>query len=279
MASAFLFLLFPDGRLPSGRWCPVAWAVGLTGSLALSMVPFRAGPLEYFPAIQNPVGVPVLTEAFFFGLMSVYYLVFLLATTSLLVRFRGAYGDERQQLKVVAFTAALVGIEAFAGRWLPGVLHPILSTLLGVAFPVAIAVAILKYRLYDIDRLINRTLVYGLLTALLAGVYAGVVLVLGQLFGGIGAEPPSWAIAVATLAAATLFQPARRRIQQAVDRRFHRRKYNAGKTIELFSVRLRDEVDLDTLSAELLAVVDKTMQPTAVSLWLRPPLQRTRTGS
>jgi hypothetical protein len=131
-------------------------------------------------------------------------------------------------------------------------------------------VAILRYRLYDIDRLINRTVVYGLLTALLAGVYSGVVLVLGQVFGGVGTDPPSWAVAGATLAAAALFQPARRRIQAGVDRRFNRRKYNAAKTIEAYSVRLRDEVDLDTLSAELLGVVDQTMQPTTASLWLRP---------
>ena len=123
--------------------------------------------------------------------------------------------------------------------------------------------------MYDIDRLINRTLVYGLLTVLLGIIYAGIVLTLGQLFGGLGNDPPSWVVAGATLAVAALFQPARRRIQQAVDRRFNRRKYNTAQTIEAFSVRLRDEVDLDTLSAEMLTVVDQTMQPTTASLWLR----------
>jgi hypothetical protein len=124
--------------------------------------------------------------------------------------------------------------------------------------------------LYDIDRLINRTLVYGALTALLGAVYAAAVLVLGQLFGGVGRNPPSWAVAGATLGVAALFQPARRRTQAVVDRRFNRRKYDAAETIQAFSTRLRDQIDLDTLSAELLAVVDQTMEPTRVSLWLRP---------
>ena len=131
--------------------------------------------------------------------------------------------------------------------------------------------AILRYRLYDIDRLISRAVVYATLTAVLGLGYAGAVLALGQLFGGVGERTPSWAVAGATLAVAALFQPARRRIQQAVDLRFNRRKYNTAKTIEAFSTRLRDQIDLDTLSAELLAVVGQTMEPTRVSLWLRPP--------
>ena len=136
--------------------------------------------------------------------------------------------------------------------------------------PVAAGIAILRYRLYDIDRIINRTLVYGLLTALLGAVYAGLVLVLGQLFGGLGAEPPSGAVAGATLAVAALFQPARRRIQQAVDRRFNRRKYNAAKTIEAFSTRLRDQIDLDTLSTEVLAIVGVAAHFLAIGLFAVP---------
>ena len=135
--------------------------------------------------------------------------------------------------------------------------------------PVAAGIAILRYHLYEIDRLINRTLVYGLVTALLGGFYAGLVLLAGQLFGDLGDRPPSWAVAGATLAVAALFQPARHRIQQAVDRRFNRRRYDAARTVEEFSARLRDQVDLSTLSSELLAVVDQTVQPTRASLWLR----------
>ena len=142
-----------------------------------------------------------------------------------------------------------------------------------ILFPVAIANSVIRYRLYDIERLISRTLAYGLLTVLLAGVYASVVLVLGQLFGGgVGGDPPSWAVAGATLAVAALFQPARRRIQAVMDWRFNRGKYDAAKTVEAFSAHLRDQVNLDALSAELLAVADQTMQPTKASLWLRPTL-------
>jgi hypothetical protein len=137
----------------------------------------------------------------------------------------------------------------------------------------AVAVAILRHRLYDIDRLINRTLVYGLLTAILGLLYAGAVLLLGQMFGGVTEGPPSWAVAGATLTVAALFQPARRRIQAVVDRRFNRRKYNASKTVEAFSARLRDEIDLDALSAELLAVAHQTMQPTMATVWLRRSVQ------
>ena len=190
--------------------------------------------------------------------------------------FRRAQGAQRQQLKWIAYAAALAGVAQVASFTFlivfgqPPVAMQMLVICALAAIPVAAAMAILRYRLYDIDRLINRTLVYGLLTALLGGVYAGVVLVLGQAFGGLRGEPPSWAVTGATLAVAALFQPARHRIQATVDRRFNRRHYDAATTIEAFSVRLRDEVQLDRIAAELLGVVDQTLQPTTASLWLWP---------
>ena len=192
------------------------------------------------------------------------------AVASLVVRFRRSRGVERQQLKWFTYAGALTILWLLVTESLiPDVLGEFFWLLVALV-PISAGIAIMRYRLYDIDRLITRTLVYGLLTAVLAGVYAGLVLVLGQLTGGIAANPPSWVVAGATLAVAALFQPARRRIQQMVDRRFNRRTYDAARTVEAFSLRLRDEVDLDALSAELLAVADQTMQPTTASLWLRP---------
>jgi hypothetical protein len=199
-----------------------------------------------------------------------------LCLASLLLRFRRSRGQQRQQLKWFTYAALLT-----TGSWavsdllslyerLTGPVWLIVSIVTVWLVPVAIGIAILRYRLYDIDRLINRTLVYVALNFLLGAIYAGAVLLLGQLFGGMGDQPPTWAVAGATLVVAALFQPARRRIQQAVDRRFNRRRHDVAKTIEAFSSRLRDEIDLDTLAAELPTVVDHTMEPTNASLWLRP---------
>jgi hypothetical protein len=196
----------------------------------------------------------------------------LVAAGSLVVRFRRARGIERQQLRWILAAGlaplAVLGVAAglAIGSWV--VIGWAVS--LYLALPaLATGAAILRYRLYDIDRIISRTLAYGLLTVLLGSAYAGMVLGLGQLLG----RNSSLVVAAATLAVAALFQPARRRVQAVVDRHFNRRKYDAANMVEAFSVRLRDEVDLDALSAELLAVVDQTMEPTTASLWLRPLVQ------
>jgi hypothetical protein len=280
----FPLLLFPTGRLPSARWRPVAVAaaaatVGITALWALK--PTLQDEEHY--TVRNPIGLAWVPQdpdqtavgAVLYGLLLISMVA---AGLSLVLRFRRSHGVERQQLKWFTYAGALLILSLLASDYLlPESSNlDVLAGLIIALVPVAAGIAILRYRLYDIDRLINRTLVYGALTAVLGAVYAAVVLVLGQRFGGGGAEPPSWAVAGATLAVAALFQPARRRIQAVVDRRFARRKYDAAKTVEAFSARLREEIDLDTLSAELLAVVNQTMQPTRVSLWLRPPAHGSR---
>ena len=219
--------------------------------------------------VDNPIGVAGIADPEDSILNLLLGLLVVAAVVSLVVRFRRSRGDERLQLKWFTYAGALLPL-ILLGDLLPDAASSVLFAVGISLLPVAAGIAILRYRLYDIDRLINRTLVYGLLTALLAAVYAGLVLLPGRLFGELGGRPPSWAVAGATLAVAALFQPARRRIQGAVDRRFNRRRYDATRTVEAYSTRLRDQVDLATLSSELLAVVDQTMQPTRASLWLRP---------
>jgi hypothetical protein len=274
LALCFVPLLFPDGRLPSRRWRPVAWlsailVVVITVPTAVALWPWRG------PALLDPNKVSQHTSALNIVFFPAYILLLgcgLACLTALLLRFRRARGVERQQLKWLLFASAititilLVVQPSTTSQWDLGML---LALPFFPAIPVAAGIAILRYRLYEIDRIINRTLVYGLLTAVLGLGYAAGSLIF-LLVVGVGSGPPSWLVAAATLAAAAVFRPARRRMQAAVDRRFNRRRYNAAKTIEAFSARLRDEVDLDTLSAELLAVVDQTTEPTRVSLWLRP---------
>ena len=276
MALALVFtpLLFPTGHLLSPRWRPVAW-LAAAATAAFTVLATLQPNLARAPGrvIANPIGVAWLADLeesrVGVALLSLMGVLMLVGFGALVVRFRRSRGDERQQLKWITYAGGLLPLAVLA-YLLPEVVGTVVFAVPLVFLPVAVGIAILRYRLYDIDRLINRTLVYGLLTAMLAGVYAAVVLVLGQVFGGVGEDAPSWAVAGATLAVAALFQPARRRIQAAVDRRFNRRKYNTAQTIHAFSTRLRDQVDLDTLASELLAVVDQTMEPTGVSLWLRP---------
>jgi hypothetical protein len=275
LAFTFVLLLFPTGRLLSPRWRPIAWLAG--GQIAVDSLLAALQPTLSLEGqarrIANPIGISGLPDpeqgvagAVLTGL---FVAVSLAACGSLVLRFARARREERQQLKWVAYAGGLMVVSTVVGgALLPGGSDLVVAVTVALV-PVAAGIAILRYRLYDIDRIINRTLVYGWLTALLAGVYAGSVLLLGQLFGGVGTNPPSWVVAGATLGVAALFQPARRRIQAVVDRRFNRRKYDAAKTVEAFTIRLRDEVDLDTLSAELLAVVHQTIQPTQASLWIR----------
>jgi hypothetical protein len=269
LALIFPLLLFPTGRSLSARWRPVTWlAVVLTAAYAVLGALSPTLQLPNGHTVANPIGVTSIDlDAGPLGavLSGLLVFVFVASIISLIVRFRRSQGVERQQLKWFTYAGALVLLAPLTNSLLGNISYVLL-----LALPTAAGIAILRYRLYEIDRLINRTLVYGLLTALLGGAYAGAVLILGQVFGGVGRDPPSWAVAGATLVVAALFQPARRRIQAVVDRRFNRRKYNAARTVEAFSVRLRDEVDLDTLSAELLAVAHQTMQPTTAALWLRP---------
>jgi LPXTG-motif cell wall-anchored protein len=278
LALVFTPLLFPTGRLLSPRWRPVAWLAGAVTAALMMLTAFEAnlGTIGG-QVIANPIGVAWVanpqTGAVGTTLFGLLILSIVAAFASLVIRFRRSRGEERQQLKWFTFACALLPLAAVGDALPAAVGGGLVFGALILFLPVATGIAILRYRLYDIDRLINRTLVYGLLTALLAGVYAATVLVLGQVFGGVGKDPPSWAVAGATLAVAALFQPGRRRIQAVVDRRFNRRKYNAARTVEAFSVRLRDEVDLDALAAELLTVANQTMQPTTMSLWLRPAPQ------
>jgi hypothetical protein len=278
-----LLLLFPDGRLPSPRWRPVAVALAISWSLVILDSAFAPGTATTQGlTFTNPVGIQALGDPAWRvvrqGALVIAVATLGAAALAPLVRFRRVDPVQRQQLKWFAFVIIIAVASVLVAGALVGVL-PIVATVFAyvpvagvvVGLPAAVGLAILRYRLYDIDRLINRAVVYTSLTAVLGLGYAGAVLALGQLFGGVGERTPSWAVAGATLAVAALFRPARRRIQQAVDRRFNRRQYNTAQTIQAFSTRLRDQIDLDTLSTELLAVIDQTMEPTRVSFWLRPP--------
>jgi hypothetical protein len=274
--TGFVLLLTPTGKLPSPRWR--WWARVQVAALVVAFLTSALAPMPLYPEypeIGNPLGVAALadgplTAAFPVGALLI--LAGLMAgAVSLLSRFRRAHGLERLQLRWLAMGAALAAVALLVALTAlvvegDGV---VLQAAVGICvalLPLATGAAILRYRLYDLDRIISRTLAYGLLTVLLGLGYAGVVLGLGRLLP----QDSSLAVAAATLAVAAVFQPARRRIQAAVDRRFNRRRHDAGQTIAAFSARLRDQVDLDTLTAELLTVVDQTMQPTQASLWLRP---------
>jgi hypothetical protein len=280
-----LLLVTPTGSLPSPRWRWWARVMVATPVLLVVVATLAKGPLDpRYQALGGPFdlrghgGLLLVANQV---ALAVTTLAVVVAAGSLVGRFRRARGVERLQLQWVALAALVVvmaGVIVLAGLAV-GVASA--STLLSVAvglclatLPVATAAAVLRYRLYDVDRIISRTLAYGSLTVLLGLGYAGIVLGLGRLLP----RSSSLAVAAATLAMAAVFQPARRHIQQAVDRRFNRARYDATRTIAAFSTRLRQQVDLTTLTAELVAVVDQTMQPTMVSLWLRPTGARSGTA-
>jgi len=270
----FAFLLFPNGRLPSTRWRPVAW-IAVANYLMGGVLGLLWGPLfgEFFPYAEPPFRLPSYLVAYiaFDVFIICNFALLALSTVSLVLRLRRAAGVERQQLKWFVYAVAL-----FALVFPPGVLYLGDGRLIVVLLPLvpaAAGIAILKHRLFDIDVVINRTLVYGLLTVSLAAVYLGGVAITHFGFRFLtGQEQQSQlAVVASTLVIAALFTPLRRRIQEFIDRRFYRSKYDARKTVEAFSNRLRKEGDLDVLSQDLVSVVRETMQPEHTSLWRREP--------
>lgn len=267
----FFPLLFPTGRPLTARWRPVVWLAALMAVLVMVTELFRPGPLQEYPAVDNPLGVAAAGGALVHVSDAVWVVTTLLSLASLGVRFRRSRGDERQQITWVAVAALMFVVLFIASALIQNELGQedlgfavALSGFLFIAS--AVAVAVLRYRLYDIDVVINRALVYTALTATLAGTYLGSVLLLQLILRPV-TEGSGLAVAASTLATAALVRPARARIQGLVDRRFFRRKYDAAQTLAWFGARVRQEIDLDGISAELKAVVAQTVQPAHISLW------------
>jgi hypothetical protein len=284
----YLILLFPDGKLPSRRWRPLAWLSGMVMVLASLGITFSPGPLEGHPGVRNPLGLEGTPPWVFTAGIAILLLLplcMIASALSLVLRYRRSWGEEREQIKWIAFAASVVGLLylitmvssfTFSGPWgaagTPlwlGLLQQV-SLVSFTAVPIAVGFAVLKYRLYDIDLLINRTLVYGSLSATLVVLYFGGIVVLQGVFVALTGEKSTLAVVASTLLIAALFNPLRRGIQGFIDRRFYRNKYDARKTLDVFSVKLRNETDLDALSNDLVGVIKETVQPTHVSLWLRP---------
>jgi hypothetical protein len=270
-----LLLLFPDGRPPSPRWRWVGWLAAAAIGMIFIGYAFAPGPLEDYPRVDNPLGIEGAASDVLKAFRVLGFPLFMAAAiasgASLAVRFRRSRGVERQQVKWMAAAAAFTVAAWITTAIFDQAFGIDISGLLTVgllAIPAAAATAILRYRLYDLDLVVNRTLVYGALTATLVGAYLGLVL-LFQLILEPLTESSDLAIAGSTLAVAALFGPARNRIQAAVDRRFYRRRYDATRTVEAFSARLRDEVALEAVSGELRSAAQRTLEPAHVSLWLR----------
>ena len=264
----FVVLLFPTGHLPSRRWRPVAWAAGAgLAGWALGST-FAPTILSYSPSMRNPAGLTGPAGNIFkiMGLGGELLIpaTGLAAVLSLAFRYRRASTAERAQLKWLVYAGALVVAAALAGAPAANNLQNALLSGALALVPVAIGIAVLRYRLYDIDRVISRTVAYAIITGLLVGIYAGLVLLATQVFG---LHTPV-AVAAATLAAAALFNPVRRRVQNAVDRRFNRARYNADQTVAAFAASLKDAVDLDSVRDDLAGVVHKALEPAHVSVWI-----------
>jgi hypothetical protein len=270
----FLPLYFPDGRLPSPRWRPLAWAAW--GQLGLLMLAYglTPGPMSWDGGqalSDNPVGIEAAgpyVRAVIVTLEALFVPVMLAVVAAVTVRWRRSVGVERQQMKW--FLAAVTVLGAYALLVRPLQLPPAALGITLLALPGAVGTAVMRHRLYEIDRIVSRTVTYTLLTGLLAGIYAVGIVGLGGLVRGMtGAESNEVSVAASTLAAAAAFVPARRRIQTAVDRRFRRRRHDAAMAIDHFGQRLRDEVDLDLMGEELIWVVRDIFHPASVRLWLR----------
>jgi hypothetical protein len=272
----FLLLLFPAGRLPSRRWRVVAWAaVGYVALFTLASWLSPASQDFRLSSVRNPLGLDLEIVNLFAGVIYLSLPLILLASgAAVIVRFRRSRGEERQQIKWFAYAVAVMVFLFTLGQSLGltqvARVAPLVFAIPLVGLPVAAGIAILRYRLYDIDVVINRTLVYGTLTATLVAIYFGGIVLLQGVFVALTGEKSTLAVVASTLAIAALFNPLRHRIQSFIDRRFYRRKYDARRTLEGFSARLRDETDLGALNDHLVGVVAETMQPAHVSLWLRP---------
>jgi uncharacterized membrane protein YhdT len=281
---AFLYLLFPTGRLPSRRWRWVAWLIAALVLAGVITSAFSSGALMgVLGPIRNPLGIEGFTGVYKALLYFISPVALSAVVLSVFMRLRRAAGVERQQIKWFAYAAAASVMATSLAYLVPGVIDTPLwfermGFALNIAFipaiPIAIGIAILRYRLYDIDRIINRTLVYGALSATLVALYFGGIVMLQRVFVLLTGQQSTLAVVASTLLIAALFTPLRRLIQGFIDRRFYRSKYDARKTLEAFSAQLRNETDLEALSDDLVGVVRETMQPAHVSLWLRPETPR-----
>jgi hypothetical protein len=288
LLAIYLLLLFPDGRLPSRRWRPLAWLSGVVIVLLGVDIVLAPGELSDLEGVRNPFGLEGaswLADAEIV-LLLLFVACILASAVSLILRYRHSGGEVREQIKWIALAGSFVGLllsivlgvlivaevmKVIGGStplWLEGLLFVMVLSFTGV--PVAIGFAVLRYRLYEIDIIINRALVYVSLTATLVALYLGGVVLLQRLFVLLTGQRSTLAVVASTLLIAALFNPLRKRIQAFVDRRFYRRKYDARETLQAFGARLREETELDALSKEVVGVVRQTMQPAHVSLWLRP---------